>query len=175
MATLATVTFDVVLTPGSPMTVHDQSPHSDVTRRSVLRTAAVGGIALPLLAACGGGSAASPGSAPSDPASSSSGGASGGSGGGTTVAASDVPVGGGTILADQQLVVTQPTKGDFKAFSAICTHQGCPVNQVAGGQIICPCHGSQFSITDGSPVAGPAQSPLASKKVTVKGDQISVS
>ena len=86
-----------------------------------------------------------------------------------------MPVGGGKILTGQQVVVTQPKKGDFKAFTAVCTHQGCLVTQVTGGSIVCPCHGSKFSIEDGSPQAGPAQSALASKKVTVEGDQISVS
>jgi Rieske Fe-S protein len=71
--------------------------------------------------------------------------------------------------------VTQPTKGEFKAFSAICTHQGCPVNAVTGGEIVCPCHGSHFSITDGSPTSGPAAKPLAARKVTVDGAQLSVS
>jgi Rieske Fe-S protein len=135
----------------------DQS--TDLSRRTVLRGAAVGGAALPLLAACGSGS----GSAPSA------------SGAPVTVAAKDVPVGGGKILADQQVVVTQPEKGTYKAFTAICTHQGCTVNKVLGGKIVCPCHGSTFSITDGSPQGGPAQSALAEKKVSVEGDQISVS
>ena len=95
--------------------------------------------------------------------------------GGATVAAADVPVGGGTILADAKVVVTQPEKGTFKAFTAVCTHQGCTVTKVLGGKIVCPCHGSTFSITDGSPQGGPAQSALAEKKVSVEGDQISVS
>ncbi len=143
---------------------------ADVTRRVVLRGAAVGGLALPLLAGCGGGQAS--GSSP-DPASSGAG-ASGGSGGGSTVTTADVPVGGGTVLQDQQVVVTQPAQGDFKAFSAICTHQGCTVTGVQSGEIVCPCHGSHFSIKDGSPVSGPAKTPLGAKKVTVEGDQITV-
>ena len=146
----------------------EQTPSttSALDRRTVFRGLAVGGVALPLLAACGGG-----GSADNDP------GGSGGSGasGGATVATSDVPEGGGKVLAAQKVVVTQPTKGDFKAFTAVCTHQGCIVSKVEGGEIICPCHSSHFSIKDGSPVSGPAQSPLASKNVTVEGDQISVS
>ena len=63
--------------------------------------------------------------------------------GGSDWAAADVPEGGGTILADQEVVVTQPTKGVFKAFTAICTHQGCTVTKVADGAIVCPCHGSR--------------------------------
>jgi len=152
------------------MTEPDSTPSTPLGRRTMLRSAAVGGVALPLLAACGGGSDTSGGSSGG-----SSGGASQGSGGGGTITTSDVPVGGGKILTAQQVVVTQPTKGDFKAFTAICTHQGCTVANVTGGTINCTCHGSQFSIKDGSPTSGPAQSALASKKVSVEGDQISVS
>jgi len=144
------------------------------SRRTVLRGAATGGVALPLLAACGGGS----GGNSADGASSGTPGSAGGSGsgsGGTTVAASDVPVGGGAILKDAQVVVTQPTKGDFKAFSAICTHQGCLVGSVTDGQIVCPCHGSRYSITTGRPLSGPAPSPLPAKKVSVQGGDIAVS
>jgi Rieske Fe-S protein len=137
---------------------------SAVDRRTVFRGLAVGGVALPLLAACGGGSNGD-----------TSTGDSGGSGGGSdTLATSDVPVGGGTVLVDRKVVVTQPAKGDFKAFTAVCTHQGCIVSKVENGEIVCPCHKSHFSIEDGSPVSGPAQSALASKTVSVEGDQILV-
>ncbi|MGW7609219.1 Rieske (2Fe-2S) protein [Streptomyces sp. NPDC054766] len=85
---------------------------------------------------------------------------------------SDIPVGGGTIFKDQKIVVTQPAKGDFKAFSAICTHQGCTVNKVANGTIDCPCHGSRFSVEDGAVKAGPAPRPLPAEKITVEGNSI---
>ena len=142
------------------MTETDTPRTTSLDRRTMLRGAAVGGAALPLLAACGGGETTSGGE---------------GSGGGSArVAASDVPVGGGTILKDEEVVVTQPKKGDYKAFTAVCTHQGCTVTKVEGGQIVCPCHGSRFSIEDGSPTSGPAQKALASKSVSVEGDRISV-
>jgi nitrite reductase/ring-hydroxylating ferredoxin subunit len=166
----------------------------DVTRRSLIRCGALGGAALPLLAACGvgdgsgaaggsagsggsGGSGGSEGSGDSD-GSSDSGGSGGG--GGTRVAKSDVPVGGGTILAKAEVVVTQPSKGVFVAFSAICTHQGCTVGKVEDGEIVCPCHMSHFSIKDGSNTQGPngtpagSVQPLAKKQVTAKGDQLSI-
>ena len=85
----------------------------------------------------------------------------------------DIPVGGGTIFGDAQTVVTQPAAGTFKAFSSICTHAGCPVSEVADS-INCNCHGSKFSLTDGSVVAGPAQRGLPAKEVTVAGDTVSV-
>jgi nitrite reductase/ring-hydroxylating ferredoxin subunit len=85
---------------------------------------------------------------------------------------SDVPVGGGKVFTDAKVVVTQPTAGQYKGFSAICTHQGNPVGSVADGQIICPFHQSHFSIADGSPVSGPAQSPLPAVSVAVEGSNI---
>ena len=90
-----------------------------------------------------------------------------------TVSTSDIPVGGGKIYADHKIVITQPAAGDFKAFSAICTHQGCVVGEVTTS-IGCPCHGSKFSIKDGSVVNGPATKPLESLHVTVKNGEISV-
>ena len=72
-----------------------------------------------------------------------------------------MPVGGGIVLAAQDLVVTQPVAGTFKGFSATCTHQGCKVNEVAGGTINCPCHGSKFAVADGAPTAGPAKQAAA--------------
>lgn len=87
---------------------------------------------------------------------------------------SEIPVGGGKIISAHKIVVTQPTKGTYKAFTAVCTHQGCTVGEITGGVIQCPCHGSEFSVADGSVKQGPADAPLASYKVTVKGDGITV-
>ncbi|MBM7800238.1 Rieske Fe-S protein [Microlunatus panaciterrae] len=96
-------------------------------------------------------------------------------GAGARVAKADVPEGGGVILPDADYVVTQPAAGQFKAFSKICTHAGCPVGQIQNAEIICPCHGSHFSITDGSPVSGPAQKALPAAKVTVSGADLVIS
>ncbi|MFG2711417.1 Rieske (2Fe-2S) protein [Streptomyces goshikiensis] len=79
----------------------------------------------------------------------------------------DVPVGGGTVLKEQKLVVTQPTAGSYRCFTAVCPHQGCLVNKVENGTIDCPCHGSEFKVTDGAVVKGPATRPLAEKKINV--------
>jgi Rieske Fe-S protein len=142
-----------------------------------VRGLAVAGVGVPLLAACSGDE---PGSATDTDATDAEGsgesGAAGESAGagepGTTLAATgDVPVGGGTVLGDQRVVVTQPTEGEFAAFSAVCTHQGCVVSGVTE-TIDCRCHGSQFSITDGSVTTGPATEPLAEVPITVEGDSI---
>ncbi|WP_052412489.1 Rieske (2Fe-2S) protein [Streptomyces mutabilis] len=84
----------------------------------------------------------------------------------------DVPVGGGTVLRERKVVVTQPEEGDFRAFSAICTHQGCVVADVSGGTINCACHDSAFALTDGAVERGPATAPLPAERITVEGDAV---
>jgi Rieske Fe-S protein len=110
-------------------------------------------------------------SAPATPA---GGAASGGAGNAAAALAktSDVPVGGGTILTDKKIVITQPQSGTFKAFTAVCTHAGCTVGSVSGGTINCPCHGSKFNIANGAVVNGPAASPLAPVNIQVQGTSI---
>lgn len=95
---------------------------------------------------------------------------------GPSVAKADVPEGGGVVLSEGgDFVVTQPEAGQFKAFSSICTHQGCPVAEVTDGQILCPCHGSAFSAADGSVLQGPAEAPLEAATVAESGDQLVIS
>lgn len=83
-----------------------------------------------------------------------------------------IPVGGGRVLAERKIVVTQPEPGDFKAFSAVCTHQGCIVSDVRDGTIDCACHNSRFSVADGSVEQGPATEPLPEKRITVEGNSV---
>jgi Rieske Fe-S protein len=108
--------------------------------------------------------------APSAPAASTP--AAAGNGASALAATSEIPVGSGKIFTTEKVVVTQPVSGDFKAFSAVCTHMGCIVSQISDGTIDCPCHGSQFSIKDGSVVGGPAPSPLAAEAIKVSGERI---
>jgi Rieske Fe-S protein len=138
--------------------------NTEASRRAVVGGILGVGVGVPLLASCG-----------SDDEAGDS-----GSGGGASTASgpvgktSDVPVGGGKIFTAEKVVVTQPTEGDFKAFSSICTHQGCPVTKIDGENIDCTCHGSKFSITDGSVVNGPATKPLSTLSVKVSGTDLIV-
>lgn len=86
----------------------------------------------------------------------------------------DVPEGGGKVFAEQGVVVTQPTAGQFKAFSATCTHQGCAVSGVTDGAITCPCHQSTFDPATGEPTGGPATVALPSKRITVADESITL-
>jgi Rieske Fe-S protein len=82
-------------------------------------------------------------------------------------AASEIPVGGGKIYTAAKVVVTQPARGRYRAFSAVCTHVGCIMSEVANGTIDCPCHGSEFTITTGAVVTGPAPAPLPKKQIKI--------
>jgi Rieske Fe-S protein len=147
---------------------------SDKISRRTLGGLAAAGAGLPLLAACSN----DPQTAndPSGTSSTPGGGAGAGGGGGGEALAktSDIEVGGGEIFTDQKVVVTQPKSGEFKCFTAVCSHQGCIVSDVSGGTINCACHGSQYSIEDGSVVTGPATFPLAAEPISVSGDEITL-
>jgi Rieske Fe-S protein len=146
------------------------------SRRVVFHGLSVLG-AAGVLAGCGGseddgGDATDP--SPAEPTSGGTGNGGGNGGGsGALAEVTEVPVGGGLILADEKIVLTQPAEGDVKGFSAVCTHQGCTVGEVTD-TINCPCHQSMFSIEDGSVQGGPAPSPLGEVEISVEGDQISL-
>jgi nitrite reductase/ring-hydroxylating ferredoxin subunit len=134
---------------------------SGPSRRAVLGVTVAG--ATGLLAACGSGSSGGDTSAT---------GSSGGGASKNLVATAKVPVGEGVILSGPKVVVTQPTAGDFKAFTAVCTHMSCLVTSIKDGTITCPCHGSTYSIKDGSVTGGPAPAPLAAIAIKVDGAEI---
>jgi Rieske Fe-S protein len=128
-------------------------------RRTVLGGAVAAGlavVAVPALTSCSSGSSSS------------------GSPTTTKVKTSDVPVGGGVIESATSVVVVQPTAGDFKAYSAVCPHQGCTVDGIANGKITCPCHGSVFKVSDGSVVNGPATQGLTVLPSKVDGSEVVV-
>lgn len=149
---------------------HRPTDSLPISRRTVIMNAGLTAVAIAGLSSCTTYGSA-PVTEPSAPATSGEG--SGGSGQGLTAQAADIPVGSGKIFPDTQTVITQPKQGEFKAFSAVCTHQGCLVETVSD-TIGCPCHGSEFSITDGSVVNPPAENPLPAKTIKVDGDTLTV-
>jgi Rieske Fe-S protein len=138
----------------------------EMTRRTLIIRGGLSALAIGALSSCTNyGSGAAP---------SQAGPSSAGTGAGLSTTKADVPVGSGKVFADAQIVVTQPRSGQFKAFTAICTHQQCTVADVTT-TINCNCHGSKYSITDGSVVNGPAQRPLAAKTLKASGNKLTVS
>jgi Rieske Fe-S protein len=153
-----------------------QGPARTVARRTVFTAAGGAGLAA-ALTACGGSEGSDSGTvSPADGGSTggstggTTGGTTGGSGGKVIASVADIPEGGGKVIGD--IVVTQPTAGEFKAFSSKCTHQGCAVKSVADGMINCPCHNSNFDAGDGSVKSGPATTPLPAASIVVEGDSI---
>jgi Rieske Fe-S protein len=136
------------------------------SRRGVLQGAvAAGALALvPALAGCGREQAGSAGAPVARSREATA--------GQSLVDAAEVPVGGGIKLPELQLVVTQPTKGSYKAFDATCTHKQCQVADVSEGSINCRCHGSRFAIADGAVLEGPADAPLSEVQVKVTGSRV---
>ncbi|RSN45682.1 Rieske (2Fe-2S) protein [Streptomyces sp. WAC 04229] len=156
------------------MTSASFHPAAGPARRTVVAAAGAAGLTA-VLAACGGSdedASSDTGSASSGSPSAEAGGGEGAGAGAALASTADIPEGGGMVFADQKVVVTQPSAGEFKAFSATCTHQGCAVKSVSDGVINCPCHNSNFSITDGSVQSGPALKPLPAVQITVSGDSI---
>jgi len=147
-------------------------------RRDALRAVGAVAIAGASLTACG----ASADDAASGVESAASGAASAASGAASSAAGAmqdlakkaDIPVGGGMVIESAKVVITQPTAGEYKAFSAVCPHQGCTVSGVEDGTINCACHGSKFDIATGEVKQGPATSGLPTKSATVGADGISV-
>jgi Rieske Fe-S protein len=178
MPDTATPTVPATETAAPDTTASDAagSRLASLSRRSVLAGACVTcATALTACATYGPGSASpapaqAQAPAPASGAPTVGGGAAESKGGPALTQVAKVPVGGGVIVGDT--VVTQPKKGEFKAFGVICPHAGCTVNEVADGTINCPCHGSKFSVADGSVTDGPAPKGLDVKKVSVSGTDI---
>ncbi len=144
-------------------TAESGTPAVRANRRTVLLGVGAMGAAAAALAACGPGD----NGASSVPTAVKT---------GPIAKTTDIPVGSGKIFTSPPVVVTQPTAGNFKAFSSICTHQGCPVTKIDGRTIMCTCHGSEYSIVDGS-VTRPAvqgQAGLATEPITVADGEISI-
>ncbi|MGW6737230.1 Rieske (2Fe-2S) protein [Streptomyces sp. NPDC055013] len=160
------------------MTSESVQPASGPSRRTVVAAVGAAGLAV-ALTACGSDDDASGSSTEQGAgagATTEAGGTSGGAGAGGAALAktADIPEGGGKVFGDEKVVVSQPAAGDYKAFSTICTHQNCPMTDLKEDTLSCACHGSQFSVLDGSVKKGPATQPLAAKQISVSGDSITL-
>lgn len=140
--------------------VDDHDPAGPLLDRRMM-IQATGAVAVAgLVAACGSTQQATP--------------TSDGAAGSALVSVDDVPVGGGVVIEEPPVVVTQPTPGDLRAFTAICPHQGCLVSEVVDQEIVCPCHGSAFSIVDGAVIQGPAEVGLAPEPILVQDGSVTL-
>ncbi|MFJ3664491.1 Rieske (2Fe-2S) protein [Streptomyces sp. NPDC090119] len=143
------------------------------TRRTLLATGAA--TLAVCCVGCGDDGDSSSSTASASPSGESASSGSGDGGGKALASVSEIPKGGGKIFTEEKVVVTQPKKGEYKAFSAVCTHQGCTLNKVADGTVDCPCHGSRFRISDGSVAHGPATEALPAKEIMVHGNTVHLS
>ena len=66
--------------------------------------------------------------------------------------------------------------GQLYAFDDACTHMGCSLGEgkLEGTIVTCPCHGSQFDVTSGAVIRGPAHIPVRSRSVQVEGDELQI-
>jgi Rieske Fe-S protein len=142
------------------------------------------GAACASLVACGGG-ASSSGGGGSDRG--NGGGGDSGGGGSKKSSGGGAKAGGTAIVSESEVapgsahkfedsgnpaVLVHLDNGEFVAYSAVCTHQGCDV-AYKDGNLACPCHGSVFDPADGAAVvAGPAQRPLPEIPVKVEGGEV---
>ncbi|GGW62466.1 Rieske (2Fe-2S) protein [Streptomyces caelestis] len=144
------------------MTSESVQPMSGPSRRAVVTAVGAAGLTV-ALTACG-----------SEDKGSDASTEQGAAGGAALAKTADIPEGSGKIFKDEKVVVSQPAAGDYKAFSTLCTHRDCPMVDLKDDIISCTCHGSQFSVLDGSVKKGPAVQPLPAKQISVEGDSITL-
>jgi nitrite reductase/ring-hydroxylating ferredoxin subunit len=89
----------------------------------------------------------------------------------------DIPIGSGKKFDVEgvPILITQPRAGEFRGFSAVCTHAGAIMTSVSNSEITCNAHFSIFSADDGSVVSGPAPAALGKITIAVEGDDVLVS
>src|SRR5262245_8306911 len=78
--------------------------------------------------------------------------------------------------AGSRQVAIANVEGDLHAFDDVCTHQQCSLAEgdLDGTTIECPCHGSQFDVTTGEAIHGPAVDPVDVFQSKVEDDELRV-
>ena len=152
------------------MNPYDRRPTDSlpISRRTVIMTSGLAAAAIAGLSSCTNYSTA-PASAPSTATPSGSSAAAGP----LTVKEADIPVGSGKIFPDAQAVITQPKRESSRRSAPSVRIMGCLVDSITT-TINCPCHGSKYSIADGSVVNPPAPKPLPPKTIKVEGTDLVV-
>ncbi|MEU3825377.1 Rieske 2Fe-2S domain-containing protein [Streptomyces sp. SID486] len=132
--------------------------NSSASRRTVLRGAAAVPVAGLGLAACSAPEGSSVAATPTAPVDLGTEG--------------EVAKGGAKLYRDHNVVVSRDRNGALKAYSTICTHAGCPIDNLQGTTLICPCHGSEFDAVTGKVVHAPATQPLTELAVKAANGRI---
>lgn len=94
----------------------------------------------------------------------------------TIAKTTEIPLKGGKFfrVGGKSVFITQPRAGVFRAFNAMCTHAGGPVNKVVGNTMVCASHGAKFDVDSGRPVGGPAPKALSKISISVSGTNLRV-
>jgi nitrite reductase/ring-hydroxylating ferredoxin subunit len=96
-----------------------------------------------------------------------------------------VRIGSATDVADGEMRVfdvagtavnVSNVGGHLYAFEDECTHAGCSLadGKLDGTTVTCDCHGSQFDVTSGANLRGPARQPVAVRVVRIEGPDLVV-
>ena len=82
----------------------------------------------------------------------------------------------GVFELEGHKIAVANVSGTFYAFGDTCTHRQCPLSkgELEGTTVTCPCHGSQFNVTTGAVLRGPAQDPVESYPIRIEGDALVV-
>ena len=89
----------------------------------------------------------------------------------------EMPINSGKIFkfGNKPGILVRTATGEFKAFSAVCTHLECIVQyRSETKQIWCACHNGQYNLS-GKNIGGPPPRPLEEFKVNTRGDDVVVS
>ncbi|MDP1678075.1 MAG: ubiquinol-cytochrome c reductase iron-sulfur subunit [Bacteroidota bacterium] len=90
---------------------------------------------------------------------------------------SSIALNSGQIIkfGTKPVLLVRTAQGNFKAFSAVCTHLDCTVQYKNDlGLIWCACHNGKYDL-NGRNISGPPPRPLSEYRVTLQGDDVLVS